>query len=464
MVAASLTVCRLEARIAAGPDARAVLAARSEAEAVLAGPFARALGVAAEGPLARAGEGVAVFDRLAVDVSLVPGEPREAAAARWAAAILSRMAPRLREPELRFADAAEHLAFYLEALLDGRRDGSPALRPFAGFGAMPISIALRAALVTPGAPLREALLRLREGRRAALLDRLGEEDARQVLLALAGESGLVLALSAEELAHASGRRSAAAAAIWLALAAGIEDGGASEPVAAATAEAFGALLRAKAKAAGTDERTTGPSAGFGGGGVAGRLPAALRGALRSRGQPAISKRAEPFRSPVTGFAMLVPDLVELCGDFPRSDEAARLRLDVLTAAADGFADEGDPALRLFVGLDPAARLPAGDRALAVSLGEALALGETATPAMLASVLLRRFAARVRGFETVSEEFLLDNFLVANGTAERLPGVLRVRFAGPPILAALSMAGCDRGRIRLPWGARDVLDYAPEPLL
>lgn len=458
------TLCILEMRsdLHCKGSAAEVLRIRGVAEEVLRDVLPRALGQAVARGLG--GDEVAVIDRLEVGVSLDPDEDPALTAERWAAAILKGLRRALQAPDRYYRDRAEHLACYIEATLTRTR-GAADFRAFAGFAAMPPGMAIRAALCQEGACAHDALRRLSPRSHARLLAALSEPDARLILRAVCSSApmpGVVrLGVSAKTLDAAAATRAPDLAALCLVLSGMRAEATGTGPVSAKTVRAFaGAVLRAYGAARAAVEPTGSMPAED-----AGLLPEGLR-AILSDQIGAVERgavEARPLVSQAAGLALLLPTLLSV-GDgtaaVQRSGTAARLRLDLLVAASQGRADLADPLLRTLAGAPLDGRLDDPDPGLAADLARALELAQS-EPLDLAEALARRFALGVRGFETTSAEFILENFLSGAGSLTRKKGVLTLRYAPPPIYIALRLSGVERVRVQPPWLAGLTVDIAPE---
>lgn len=411
--------------------------------------------------------------RVELELSIAAGDDAERIAARLADGIAAAIGCALLSTPIggpdgeaegdsipRFAGQADRIAAFLAVLVEGRDRGAWWFRSFEGVRLLPCSAAARTVLLRDPAAIPAVLARLDPAVRGRLAAALTPADAGQLLDALAalpsppaGEAGWALLAAALRRCAARAPLPRALEALMI-LAADPASPGMSGEIAAA----------ARAAALFLADQPAGRS-----GKAGATLPEALRAALRAPGGARApgAAAAAPLFSPLGGYALLLPALLELdlavlTAGWPGPRGAApmpALQLLILAAAAGDRHLLGDPYWRLLLGLpeklavadlaDWLAELPpltgagpfppAADRAVALPAGLG-GRGARRAIAGLARRVLVRFAGRLPGFASASAAFLRANFLGAGATIREADGILVVRLERPPLDVLLSMTG------------------------
>ena len=368
----------------------------------------------------------------------------------------------------RFASPADRTAAFLAALAEGRDRGAWWFRSFEGVRLLPCSAAVRTVLLRDPASIPTVLARLDPAVRGRLAAALTDADAGLLLDTLAalpsppvGEAGWALLAAALRRCAARAPLPRALEALMM-LAANSASPGAGGEVAAAARAAALFLAEAPDGRSAPARRARDP------GKAKAKLPAALRAALDvPERDKAPDAAAAPLFSPLGGYALLLPallelDLAALTAGWPEPPGAApvpALQLLILAAAAGDRHLLGDPYWRLLLGLPerlavadladwldalpPVRRAgpfpPGVDRAVALPSGLG-GRGARRAIAGLARRTLVRFAGRLPGFASASAAFLRANFLGAGATVRESEGMLVVRLDRPPLDVLLSMTG------------------------
>ncbi len=485
MAAPALAIRRFALAVE-GPPARAEAAARLAERAVrdfLPGALAERL------PDAE-GDNLLMLRRVELDLSLTEGDDPQRFAVRLAEAIAAAIGcallPAAADPGggtegdaiPRFASPAARTAAFLTSLVEGRDRGAWWFRSFEGVQLLPLSAAARTVLLRDPAAIPAIFAALDPAIRSRFAASLAPADAGLLLDALAalpsppaGEAGwAALAAALHECAARAPLPRALEALIALAASAGAPAIG-GEVAAAARAAA---LVLADAPGRGR-KRDRAEQRGA----KAAALPKALRAALEAPARDrAPGSAAAPLFSPLGGYALLLPallelDLAALTAGWPGPPGATpgpALQLMILAAAAGDRQLLDDPFWRLLLGLPPRLSVaaladwlaalppprragpfpPGSDRAVALPAGLG---GRTARRAIagLARRTLGRFAARLPGFASASATFLRANLLGAGATLREADGVLAVRLERPPLDVLLSVTGAAERELILPDG-------------
>ena len=472
MAAPALAIRRfalaVEARGAGAPDL-----ARRASEAVrerLPAMLAERLPAAAEGPLL-------MIRRLELDLTVFERDGADEIARRLAEAIVLAVEasipadcaaePAGRDAIPRFASRAALTAAFLAALAEGRGLDGWWFRSFDGVRLLAPSAAARTILLRDPPGMAAVFAALDPAARARLAGLLRESDAALLLDALA----------ALPCAQAEDRD-------WLPLATALRGAAARTPLAralealmslaagpcadiaggtAAAARAASLLLSASRSDAprpgGRARRAPDPSGH--------PLPEALRAALSGRDGPSPASAGAPLFSPLGGYALLLPSLIEL-------DMAAFAKgwPDIGGVEPDaGFSSSSSPRPRATgacsrtpsgAGCSPCRRgscrptSPTGSNsvppapppvrdlaapyrrvALPAGLGSPRVRRAVAT---LARHTLARFAGRLPGFASASAPFLRTNLLGSGATLSGEAEITHVRLERPPLDVLLSITG------------------------
>jgi hypothetical protein len=406
-----------------------------------------ALGAALELPV---GDGVWLIDRLTLDLDVDLAAPPARLAEAWARGIAAAVARAIEDDAVvRFTDRAAFLARFAVDLAAGVAFGKWYYRRFDGLEALPVSAALRTALIDDAPVGLDALLALPPPERARVIARLSHTDAERVLAALAatGEApverafdALIAILAADESWFSD--RGDARDALELYLCA-----------VARSSEAAGRALRTWVeRAAALDRRIGRPrdSAAEPLDSLEAQPP--LEAILRARRRRRLQGEARKRRYTLFGgLFMLLPLLDELGRDLaegpapPESDALALGRFVTLLHVVGPARRQAlfrDPLWRDLMGIAP-------DVAEA-ELPESSSGGADSVFARAAVELMRRFAQRLPGFAASSPASLYENFLDARASLE-VDGERRVvRLGRPPIHAVLAMTRMPRARFSVSW--------------
>ena len=422
------------------------------------------------------GDSLLMLRRLELDLHLDEGDDARRIAGRLAAAIAAAIGCALlpaaaggseaEEGEVddalpRFASAADRVAAFLTALVEGRDTAAWWFRTFEGVRLLPRSAAARTVLLRdPGEmPAIFACLDPVIGSRLAALST--PADAGLLLDALAtlpsapvGDAGWQALAAALRRAAARAPLPRALEALILLAATPASPGITGEVARAARAAAH---LSAKAERDGRRAGRHEPAAG-----KAPALPPALRAALHETGRnPSRGSAEAPLFSPLGGYALLLPALLEL--DLEGASPVAVTQLLVLAAAAGDGRLLDDPFWLQLLGLPPRLSLaelppirgagpfpPGSDRSVALPRG----LGGRALRRVIAGLarrVLARFAGRLPGFASASALFLRTNLLGAGASLAERDGIFVVRLERPPLDVLLSMTGAGERELMLPDG-------------
>lgn len=422
----------------------------------------------------REGDSLLMLRRLELDLHLDEGDDARRIAGRLAAAIAAAIGCALlpadeseagerveREALPRFASAADRVAAFLTALVEGRDTSAWWFRSFEGVRLLPRSAAARTVLLrNPGAmPAIFACLDPVVGSRLAALST--PADAGLLLDALATLPSAPVGEAGWQALAAALRRAAARAPLpraleaLIMLAATPASPGMTGEVARAVRAA--AHLSAKAQREGRGAGRREPAAG-----KASALPPALRVALHETGRnPSRGSAEAPLFSPLGGYALLLPALLEL--DLEGASPVAVTQLLVLAAAAGDGRLLDDPFWLQLLGLPPRLSLaelppirgvgpfpPGPDRSVALPRG----LGGRASRRVIAGLarrVLARFAGRLPGFASATTLFLRTNLLGAGASLAERDGIVVVRLERPPLDVLLSMTGAGERELILPDG-------------